>query len=51
MKKISHYFKIVISTLSKIIIGALVGMVLGMGLGKQSILEKKRGNKNIESKK
>ncbi|MBU3905496.1 hypothetical protein KKC83_03625 [Patescibacteria group bacterium] len=51
MKKISHYFKIVFPTLSKMIIGALVGMILGMGLGKQAILEEKKNNKNVEAKK
>ena len=51
MKKVSHYFKIAISTLFKMIMGALVGMVLGMGLGKRSILEEKKNNKTIESNK
>jgi hypothetical protein len=51
MKKISHYLKIIISILLKIITGALMGMVIGMGLGKNSILEEKKDNKNIESNK
>ena len=51
MKKISHYFKTAISILLKMIMGALMGMGLGMGLGKNSILEQKKDNKNIESNK
>ena len=51
MKKIIYYFKKTISTLFKIIMGALIGMVLGMGLGKQSTLEQKKDNKKIASNK
>lgn len=51
MKKISYYLKFIILKLFKMIMGALVGMVLGMGLGKGPILEKKKDNKTISSNK
>jgi hypothetical protein len=51
MKKILHFLKIITSALFKMFMGALVGMALGMGLGKNSVLEKKKDNKTIESKK
>jgi hypothetical protein len=51
MKKISHYLRIIISLPFKILMGALVGMVLGMGLGKDSIQERKKDKTHIESKK
>ncbi len=51
MKKISHYFKAAIFLLLKMIMGSLVGMVLGMGLGKNSVIEEKKDNKTIGSDK
>jgi hypothetical protein len=51
MKKILHYFKIILSLLVKTLKGAILGMALGMGLGKNVILEKKKDNKTISAKK
>jgi len=51
MKKVSHYFKVATLILLKMIMGALVGMSLGMGLGKNSILEQKKDNEDIASNK
>ncbi len=51
MKKVLHYFKIILSLLFKMLMGALIGMAFGMGLGKNTILEKKKNDKTISSNK